>query len=312
MKAELGKRSAEPGSFLTRNRHTVQVTFPRGEGPRDIATRPSRGGLNLDDFRAYRAETDPRKKRRLMDKLVRDNDRLTVSLVSKLGRSIAKQLPEGLDVGNVQVRPGKRWEETIQSDIPGLEDLLQAGRIGMCKALEKFDPSKASFSTYAAHWIRHEVQQAALRLTTVYRPKGSGIPFEMLKRVEEIRWREGRDPMAAELGVTEKRLADWLGEAQVVQSLDDIPEDLEGEQTIHSIHADPAELASEVLEEWGATAEVRELVDMLPPAERDVIRGLYLDGNTTPRVATTLGLSQDRVLELRDRALARMRKEFSA
>jgi RNA polymerase sporulation-specific sigma factor len=35
-----------------------------------------------------------------------------------------------------------------------LSDLIAAGKIGLVKAAERFDPAKAKFSTYAASWIR--------------------------------------------------------------------------------------------------------------------------------------------------------------
>lgn len=45
----------------------------------------------------------------------------------------------------------------------GLEDLVQAGRMGVLKAHEKFDPSvNAHFPTYAGYWIRAYIRNECM------------------------------------------------------------------------------------------------------------------------------------------------------
>lgn len=40
-------------------------------------------------------------------------------------------------------------------------DLIQAGLIGIAKAIARFDPARGTaFSTYAMHWVRHEIRRA--------------------------------------------------------------------------------------------------------------------------------------------------------
>jgi RNA polymerase sigma factor (sigma-70 family) len=38
------------------------------------------------------------------------------------------------------------------------DDLVQAGNIGLLKAIEDYDDSRGAFSTYAFHWIRDAIQ----------------------------------------------------------------------------------------------------------------------------------------------------------
>lgn len=53
-----------------------------------------------------------------------------------------------------------------------LDDLFQAGAIGFQKALERFDADRGfSISTYAAWWIRHEVQRVARRANQIALPR---------------------------------------------------------------------------------------------------------------------------------------------
>ena len=48
-----------------------------------------------------------------------------------------------------------------------LDDAMQAARIGVNRAIDKFDPSKGAWSTYAHQWIRAEVTQARAQVPTV-------------------------------------------------------------------------------------------------------------------------------------------------
>lgn len=85
-------------------------------------------------IREFKTAKIPAKKRRLLDRLVRQHAKLIRRLVQKA--AFAEKSAEDHD------------------------DLFQAGCIGFVTALERFDPDRGlSISTYAAHWIRHEVQQ---------------------------------------------------------------------------------------------------------------------------------------------------------
>ena len=48
-----------------------------------------------------------------------------------------------------------------------LDDAMQAARIGVNRAIDKFDPSKGAWSTYAQQWVRAEVSQARSQVPTV-------------------------------------------------------------------------------------------------------------------------------------------------
>ena len=59
---------------------------------------------------------------------------------------------------------GRHW---YTADRP---DIKQQARLGVCTAVQKFDPERAKFWTYAQHWIRHEVTRWLADCGTVRYP----------------------------------------------------------------------------------------------------------------------------------------------
>lgn len=85
-------------------------------------------------------------KQRIRDELVVDSEKLIRSLVHKAARA--------------------------EKSTEAAEDLMQEGRIGFCRALESFDPSrKLSIATYAYHWVRHYVQTASRNARPIRLPR---------------------------------------------------------------------------------------------------------------------------------------------
>ena len=94
-----------------------------------------------------------------------------------------------------------RAEKTGES----LDDLVQAGTIGFMRALEKFDPAREfMLSTYAAWWVKHEVQKAARRAPVVALPRIRLTNEERSRAVLALRANPEVDP--GELGMKRSQL----------------------------------------------------------------------------------------------------------
>jgi RNA polymerase sigma factor (sigma-70 family) len=237
--------------------------------------------------------------KKLESKLIADNDLLVRQQVAKLCR-----------IGH----------------ITECEDLIQAARIGLLIALRKYDPVKAAFSTYAAHWIRDQFQQCHIHLDReIYRPKGYGVPYPVLRKMEAIQAKEGREATGEELGISEDKLARWRCDAMVTMSLDGVRPGACDLDSVHNVESgydgawsgghnyagdgpDP-EGALEV--EEGCAMAV-ELLRDLPPKERTVLTALYLEERGILRVAAELRMSPNDVMAIRDAGLARLREDVDA
>lgn len=164
--------------------------------------------MDLELFAEWRAEAEGPRKRRLLGQLIQQNEDL---------------------VKRVAVATLRR------SAIPCcLEDLEQAGAIGVMRALEKFDPSRGSWSSYARQWLRHEMQTEVLRHGTVVRPAESGMPYSLFRKAEALVAKTGKDATAEDLGVEGDKLEEWRESIRMlyVSDVSGGPRDSGGEQVI--------------------------------------------------------------------------------
>jgi RNA polymerase primary sigma factor len=211
--------------------------------------------------------------------------------------------------------------EFSQLGLP-LADLISEGNLGLIKAVERFRPQKGSkFSSYASWWIRQSIHRAlgeqthAIRLTPLALSK-----LAKLRRVARgMAGDMGREP-------TDEELADELGmEASSVQHLKNIsarPASMdaavseEGGTTLGSLLVDEsAEDPLEALSGKDPGIEAGELLGTLKTRERAVIlRRFGLEGHRTmtlEEIGKELGCTRERVRQIQDEALKRMRRAFA-
>ena len=202
-----------------------------------------------------------------------------------------------------------------------LSDLISEGNLGLIKAVEKFRPFKGSkFSSYASWWIRQAIHRAlaeqshAIRLTPLAMSK-----LAKLRRVAHgMAGAMGRDP-------TDEELAEELGiEASSVQHLKNVgsrPASMDavvsedGGATLGSLLVDEsAEDPLSTLSGKDLGIEAAELLDTLKSRERAVVaRRFGLEGHaamTLEEIGVELGCTRERVRQIQDEALKRMRRAF--
>ena len=114
-----------------------------------------------------------------------------------LDRLVAAHLP--------LIRRLVRKAATAEKSTEDMDDLVQSGCIGFVTALERFDPKRGyAISTYAAHWIRHEVQQATRAARPVRLPRIRMTNEERKAALERVRANPEVTP--AELGISNAKL----------------------------------------------------------------------------------------------------------
>jgi RNA polymerase sigma factor (sigma-70 family) len=198
-------------------------------------------------------------------------------------------------------------------------ELMQEGVVGLLRALERFDPSSSvPFWAYASWWVRQAMQQLVSELS---RPVVlSDRALRQLSRVKEAhaahQRERGREATLAELsersGVDEHQLANLIAADRPARGLE---QPLHGEQgtvgTFGELIADPlAEDEYEQVLTKIAVSQLRDLLSGLSDRERMVLRAhLGVDGpaQSLREIAERLGVSAERVRQLEERALGKLR-----
>jgi RNA polymerase primary sigma factor len=200
-----------------------------------------------------------------------------------------------------------------------LSDLIGEGNVGLLTAARKFDPDQGvKFISYAVWWIRQAILAALARQgRTVRVPLNRTADLSRIVRTAELLRQElRREPTPEELSA-----ATGLS-LEVVQSLAalntgevrlDAPLDPDGDRALieRFIAEDLPDTEEKTMERF-LSDEVEEALKTLPPRDAKVLRLYFgLEGgreHTLEEIGSMLGVTRERVRQLRDRALKRLRE----
>jgi RNA polymerase primary sigma factor len=189
-----------------------------------------------------------------------------------------------------------------------LVDLIGEGNLGLMTAARKFDPDRGvKFISYAVWWIRQAVQAAIAR---------HGRPVRVpLNRTADLS-RLGRMPTTEELaratGLTVEAVRSLSALNSEAVRLDHPTRDGEGNERIERFTSGEQESTDMSTMANSQTRDIEAALAALPPRDAKVLR-LYFgldDGNsrTLEEIGRMMGVTRERIRQLRDRALLRLRE----
>jgi len=209
-----------------------------------------------------------------------------------------------------------------------LGDLIQEGNLGLMQAAQRFEPAReVRFSTYATWWIRSQIQDYILRNWSIVRTGTTVSQKALFFQLRRLRARLGTGPDGLLTGAGAERIAALL---QVT------PEDVRrmerrlggpdqslngtvgesGETELQDLMADtrpnPEESTFAHHDRRRLLALLADALAELDPRERRIIarRRLREEGDTLEALGAVLGVSKERVRQIEQRALDKLRQSL--
>lgn len=212
---------------------------------------------------------------------------------------------------------------TPQSSEPDW-DLVQQASIGLMKAADRFDPDNgARFSTYAAWWMRAEIQDfKQANLSVVRRPNSAQFRKALgnLARLEDdLLHTQGIDRaevdthLARALGVSTERVGILREQVSGRDSSLNVPASGEDGEERQALLVDPRSAEApgriERLDVGALRGALATALAALPRREREIVVATQLQDPpaTLEGLGAQLGISKERVRQLRERGFERLR-----
>jgi RNA polymerase primary sigma factor len=265
---------------------------------------------------------------RSLETYLRDIGRISL-LTREQEYELAQRIREGdEEAAHDLVRANLRFVVTVAKQYLGqglsLEDLINEGNIGLMKAATRFDERRGyKFISYAVWWVRQAILQAISDQSRVVRlPQNRSVVMHKVHRTsaqlqQELSRQPRPEEIAERVGLKIQEVREALQIGQPETGLDEVISHEDG-RTVGDTIADPKEAAKADtrLMRRSRTEDLRSALDKLPSREAEIV-SLYFGLGSEPamtleEIGQRFGLTRERIRQLKERALGRLRRQEHA
>ena len=200
-----------------------------------------------------------------------------------------------------------------------LVELISEGNVGLMEAVKRFDETRGfKFITYAVWWIRQAILKALAEQGKIARPPMSQINDlqKLEKEAGSLSQRLGRDPSYEELADSVDISAERTRNAVEVGQADvsfDAPAYADEDTTMHSVFPSREQRIDDQFEDRRLKATVTDCLAVLDDREYRILRCYFglgeLEPMTLEQIGRAMGVTRERVRQLRNRALEKLRTD---
>jgi RNA polymerase sigma-B factor len=191
------------------------------------------------------------------------------------------------------------------------DDLLQVALVGLLKSVERFDPDRGlAFSSFATPTIEGELKRhfRDKRWAVRVPRRLQELMLEVNQAVATLTQRCGRSPTIDEVAADTNLSSEEVLEAlEVGRAIVAAPIESEERDSATGGIVERHGTVDRGIEAVEQRMIVSQLLDSLPPRERDIVVLRFYDGLTQSEIADRFGVSQMQVSRILARTLDRLR-----
>lgn len=200
-----------------------------------------------------------------------------------------------------------------------LPDLINEGNLGLIKAAKRFDETRGfKFISYAVWWIRQSILQAIAEQSRIVRlPLNQvGVLGKLKKEASRLEQELERNPTVEELSeildTSRDKINDVLSISMRSVSMD-APLLIDEDISLIDVYVDEnADDTDNTVMQESLSTEIQRSLSVLTKKERDIIT-LYFGighphGYTLDEIANHINITRERVRQIRDKALKRLKQ----
>jgi RNA polymerase primary sigma factor len=200
-----------------------------------------------------------------------------------------------------------------------LQDLINEGNVGLIKAAKRFDETRGfKFISYAVWWIRQSILQAIADQSRIVR-----LPLNQVGVINKIKKETARLEQTLKRLPTTEEIAEAIDmpvyKVSEIMKMNNHPQSIDSpispnEETrfVDIFVHDNDEDTDNILIKESLSSEIHDLLKTLPEKEQEVLKLFYgIDTShehTLDEIGDRMELSRERVRQIKERALKRLRQ----